>query len=62
MHDDISIDYYRSRERRERDLALAAQDPAIAQIHGEMAEHYAQLIAAAATIRPIEVHERTSAF
>lgn len=38
--DHNSSDYYRRRELRERTLADAAINPAIAAIHREMAEQY----------------------
>lgn len=39
-----SISYYRGREQRERELAGAAKNPAIAAIHEEMADRYAELV------------------
>jgi hypothetical protein len=50
MTDLNSTDYYVSRERRERELAQAATDPAIASIHLDMASRYSELITAAAPV------------
>lgn len=44
-----SAEYYRAREQRERGLATAASDPAIAKIHTEMADRYADLVGASAS-------------
>lgn len=44
MLDFNSIEYYASRERRERELADASADLAISAIHLEMATRYAELI------------------
>lgn len=41
---DNSAEYYRSREQKERNLAQAAFDPAIAAIHLDMAARYSKLI------------------
>lgn len=38
-------DYYARRGKKERELAAAAQDPQIAKIHAELAEHYEMLVA-----------------
>ena len=38
-----SVEYYRTREQQERGLAVAATSPAIAKIHIEMADRYADL-------------------
>lgn len=48
MSDLNSIDYYRLREQRERDLASNAVSPGIAAIHLDMATRYAQLISVSA--------------
>ena len=45
MTDFNSIEYYASREQRERELAKAATSPAIAKIHLEMATRYSELTA-----------------
>jgi hypothetical protein len=44
MQDLNSIDYYQSREEKERALAVAALNPEIAAIHLDMAERYAAII------------------
>lgn len=44
MDDSNSPAYYQSRERRERELAEAAINPVIAEIHLEMAQRYSELI------------------
>lgn len=44
MTDLNSVEYYLSRERRERELAAAAANPTIAAVHLEMATRYADLI------------------
>lgn len=51
MFNDNSADYYRTREVRERGLAAAAHDPAIAAIHRDMAERYKQLVTSGADQR-----------
>ena len=43
MPDENSVAYYLGRERRERHLASAAVNPAIAAIHHELADRYARL-------------------
>jgi len=45
MIDGDDINYYRQREMRERELAAAAKDPKIGQIHMTMASRYASLLA-----------------
>ena len=40
-----STGYYKVREQKERSLAEAATDPAIAAIHTDMANRYAALVA-----------------
>jgi hypothetical protein len=40
MSEDNSREYYRSRSDRERELALAAISPDIADIHMELADRY----------------------
>lgn len=47
MTDANTATYYRHREQRERGLAAAANNPAIAAIHREMAERYEKLVDAA---------------
>jgi len=42
--DSNSSAYYRTREQREHTLAETSADPAIARIHLDMAERYAQLL------------------
>lgn len=42
-----SADYYAARERREREMAAIAGDPAIADIHRDMAQRYADLVLSA---------------
>ena len=37
-------EYYARRRDKERELAAAAQDPQIAKIHAELAEHYDMLV------------------
>ncbi|MFC4594324.1 hypothetical protein [Sphingobium tyrosinilyticum] len=44
MRDFDSVEYYLSREEKERALAAAALDPKIAAIHLDMAERYAAII------------------
>lgn len=44
MLGDNTIGYYRSREVRERALAAGANNPAIARIHHELAEHYRERV------------------
>ena len=53
MDDSNSPAYYQSRERRERELAAAAVNPAIAEIHLEMARRYSELIQQIAGSIPI---------
>ena len=43
MTDLNSIEYYLSREQRERELAAAATSPAIAKIHLDLATRYSRL-------------------
>lgn len=44
MSEPNSVEYYRQREQRERELAERAFDPQIGRIHREMAERYADLL------------------
>lgn len=44
--------YYQLRERRERELAEAAINPVIAEIHLEMAKRYSELIQQTARSAP----------
>lgn len=39
-----TAEYYLARERRERELADRASNPAVAAIHHDMAERYAQIV------------------
>lgn len=42
-----SADYHAAREQRERDLANVSSNPAVAAVHRDMAERYAQLVRSA---------------
>ena len=44
MSEPNALEHYQRREQKERILAAAAIDPAIAAIHAEMADHYSDLI------------------
>lgn len=39
-----TIEYFRARETREREMANAASNPAVAAIHLEMAKRYSEMI------------------
>lgn len=47
MTDANTVSYYQKREERERDLAAAAVNPAIAAIHLDMAARYQRLASTA---------------
>lgn len=51
MSDDNDPDYYQLRERQARELAAAATDPHVRQVHSEMADRYAELLAESARTR-----------
>ena len=55
MTDLNDVNFYRSRERHERALAERAGDPAIAAIHTQMADRYAELASAlpGTVMRPV---------
>ena len=44
MRDLNSVDYYRFREEKERELSAVALNPEISAIHLDMAERYAAII------------------
>ncbi|MEG3088284.1 hypothetical protein [Sphingomonas sp. PB4P5] len=41
MSDQQNLEYYQSREQRERDMAARVSDPHVASIHHELADRYA---------------------
>ncbi|MCA1654037.1 MAG: hypothetical protein ABR588_07145 [Sphingomicrobium sp.] len=52
MHDDKSTDYFRQRERIERDAAANASSEAARRIHQELAQGYAALRVSQPSVRP----------
>lgn len=51
MSDDRTAAYHTKRERQERDLAAAAIDPAVRNIHLALADRYARLVNEADPVR-----------
>ena len=51
--DDRDREYYRRRERQEREHAARTRDVTAKRVHGEMAEHYSTLLGSQATAREI---------
>jgi hypothetical protein len=48
------LDYYRRRERQEREHAARAEDNAARRLHLEMAERYSAMLAAAPAAIPLQ--------
>lgn len=61
MPEPNSLGYYQARELKQRTLARAATDPAIAAIHLDMAARYAAIIQQAPRVPPPHLMETDDA-